>query len=83
METEDLGNKPLIRELAEEALSAIKKEKPDFPITLENVMNFLVIEHRKENEKQVRELLSQRQGRRHGVLPDLRALIESVAKTDI
>lgn len=45
-------------------------------------MSFLVIEQRKENEKQVRELLSQRQGRRRGVLPDLRILIESIVKTN-
>ena len=82
MEIENLVDKPLIRELAQEALSTIKKEKPDFPITLENVISFLIIEHRKENEKQVRELLSQRQGRRRGVLPDLRVLIENVVKTN-
>ena len=80
METDSLADKPLIKELVEEALISIKREKPNFPITFENIVDFLIIEHRKENEKQVRELLNQRPGRRRGVLPDLRVLIESVAE---
>ncbi len=80
MKTQGLKDKPLIQELVSDALRQIHSERGGFTLSVEHVLAFLNVEYQKENEKQVRELLKQRSGRRHGVLPELRELLDEVAE---
>lgn len=69
---------PIIQELAQEAISALKAS-PTFQLSVADVIEFLDIERRKEDERQVRELLNQRQGKRYAVFPELRSLLDRIA----
>lgn len=79
MQRDPLQDMPMIAELARDALRELHSER--FVLEYDDVVSFLDIEHKKEDERQVRELLKQKQGRRHNLFPELRSLLDTIAET--
>lgn len=69
----------IVEDLAREAVDRLSSSRSSFSLTLEDVLTFLDIERQKDDERQVRELLKQKQGRRYALFPELRTLLDDIA----
>lgn len=69
----------IVEDLAKEAVTSLSSNRSSFTLSLNDVLAFLDIEREKDDERQVRELLKQRQGRRYALFPELRALLDDIA----
>lgn len=69
----------IVEDLAREAVSGLSSSRSSFTLSLEDVLTFLDIERQKDDERQVRELLKQKQGRRYALFPELRNLLDDIA----
>lgn len=71
---------PIIGELATEAFQELRNEGINLNVTFNDVLEFVDTEHQKENERHVRELLKQKEGRRHNIFPELRKLLDDIVE---